>query len=70
VRSYLRAGAARVGVSGVRSLSDSADEFFPGEQLNQRGLLDKITRIMEFTVFIVLHDVASIPCVISANGII
>jgi choline dehydrogenase-like flavoprotein len=45
VRSYLRAGAVRVGVSGVRSLSDSVDEFFPGEQLNQQGLLDKITRI-------------------------
>jgi choline dehydrogenase-like flavoprotein len=45
VRSYLRAGAKRVGVSGVRSLSDSADVFWPGEQLNHVGLLDKVTRI-------------------------
>jgi choline dehydrogenase-like flavoprotein len=45
VRSYLRAGAARVGVSGVRSLSDTADVFWPGEQLNHRQLLDKVTRI-------------------------
>ena len=45
VRSYLRAGAARVGVSGVRSLSDAKDVFWPGEQLNQQRLLDKVTRI-------------------------
>jgi choline dehydrogenase-like flavoprotein len=45
VRSYLRAGAARVGVSGVRTLADSSDVFYPGEQLNQQALLEKVTRI-------------------------
>ncbi len=45
VRSYLRAGAGRVGVSGVRSLSDTLDVFWPGEQMNQKGLLDKVARI-------------------------
>ncbi|HEY3665181.1 MAG TPA: GMC oxidoreductase, partial [Polyangiaceae bacterium] len=45
VRSYLRAGATRVGVSGVRTLSDSSDVFFPGEQSNQRALMDKVMRI-------------------------
>jgi choline dehydrogenase-like flavoprotein len=45
VQSYLRAGAVRVGVSGVRSLSDSADVFWAGEQRNPRALLEKVTRI-------------------------
>jgi choline dehydrogenase-like flavoprotein len=45
VRSYLRAGAQRVGVSGVRTVSDSCDVFRPGEQLNQRALLEKVNRI-------------------------
>jgi choline dehydrogenase-like flavoprotein len=45
VQSYLRAGATRVGVSGMRSVSGSADLFRPGEQLNPKGLQEKVRRI-------------------------
>jgi choline dehydrogenase-like flavoprotein len=45
VRSYLRAGAVRVGVSGVRALSDASDVFHPGEELNLKALVEKVARI-------------------------
>ena len=45
VKSYLRAGAQRVGVSGVRSVADAADVFRAGEQLSPKKLQEKVARI-------------------------
>ena len=45
IHSYLRAGAARVGLAGTRAYDESASIFYPGEEGNRAALLDKIRRI-------------------------
>jgi len=45
VRTYLRAGARRVGVSGLRSLDDTDNVFFPGDELSPKTLQRKVNRI-------------------------
>jgi choline dehydrogenase-like flavoprotein len=42
---YLRAGAARVGLAGVRSYDDAPAIFHPGDESSYPKLLDKVRRV-------------------------
>ena len=45
VQSYLRAGASRVGLSGLRGVDDSGALFCPREASSPRAILEKIRRV-------------------------
>ena len=45
VRSYLRAGAIRVGLGGVRTMDDTSALFRPGEELCLTRLREKLRRV-------------------------
>jgi choline dehydrogenase-like flavoprotein len=45
VRSYLRAGASRVAIAGVRGYDDTASQFFAGEDTSEPAIRDKVRRI-------------------------
>jgi choline dehydrogenase-like flavoprotein len=46
IRSYLRAGAQRVGLAGVRAYDESASTFRPGDDDAPGALLDKVRRVV------------------------
>jgi choline dehydrogenase-like flavoprotein len=49
IRSYLRTGAARVALAGVRSYDESANIFYPGDESSPQKLLDKVRRVAPAT---------------------
>jgi choline dehydrogenase-like flavoprotein len=46
IRSYLRAGAQRVGLAGLRDYDDSASTFHPGDDGAPSALRDKVRRVV------------------------